>query len=145
MKTLIKLTAASVLGLSIVGGAVAADVIDERKKGFKGHVENMKAVKAAVESGDAATAVDPAQAMLAYAKRIESLFPEGSGEGDTRALPAIWSDWDGFQKAAANHVAAVEQLVAAATSGDASAVGAQLKATGGTCGACHKEYRAEKK
>lgn len=145
MKTMTKLAAAAVLGLTLAAGAASADVVDERQKGFKAHVENMKAVKAAVESGDASAAVAPSQAMLAYAKRIPDLFPEGSGTGDTRALPAIWSNWSGFEEASANHVAAVEKLVATAESGDASALGDQLKATGGTCGACHKEFRAEKK
>lgn len=145
MKTMMKLAAATALGLTMVAGTVSADVVDERKKGFKGHVENMKAVKAAAESGDAAAAVGPAEAMLAYAKSIVDRFPEGSGTGETRALPAIWSDWEGFKKAASDHVAAVEKLVATAAAGDPFAVDEQLKATGGTCGACHKEYRAEKK
>ncbi|MDF1793360.1 MAG: cytochrome c [Thalassobaculaceae bacterium] len=145
MKTSTKLAAIAVLGLTMIAGMASADVVDTRQKGFKAHVGNMKAVQAAVESGNAAAAVDPAKAMLAYAESIPSLFPEGSGEGETRALPAIWSDWAGFEKAASNHVAAVEKLVAMAESGDASALGDQLKATGGTCGACHKAYRAEKK
>ena len=92
-----------------------------------------------------AAAVAPATAMVAFAKTIVDLFPEGSDGGETRALPEIWSDWDGFKKVTSDHVAATEKLLAAAVSGDASAVGAQLKATGGTCGACHKPYRAEKK
>ena len=136
--------AAALLGLTLVAGAASADVIDERQKGFKQHVENMKAVKAAVESGNASAAVAPATAMVAFAKTVPGLFPEGSGTGDTRALPAIWSDWQGFEKASADHIAAVEKLQAAAQSGDASALGDQLKVTGATCGACHKPYRAEK-
>ncbi|MCR9071216.1 MAG: cytochrome c [Alphaproteobacteria bacterium] len=143
MKSLTTL-AAALIGLTMVAGTVSADVIDDRQRGFKQHVENMKAVKAAVESGNASAAVAPATAMVAFAKTVPSLFPEGSGTGDTRALPAIWSDWAGFEKVAMEHVAAVEKLQAAAQSGDASALGAQLKATGATCGACHKPYRAEK-
>lgn len=144
MKMFSKFAAAAALGMTMVAGAAFADIVDERVKGFKAHVENLKAVKAAVESGNASDAVVPAEAMVVYAKTIPSLFPEGSGTGDTRALPAIWSDWAGFEKAAADHVDAVVELQAAAESGDAAALGEQLKATGATCGACHKAYRAEK-
>jgi cytochrome c556 len=35
------------------------------------------------------------------------------------------------------------KLVTVAGSGDAAAVGAQFKATGATCGACHRQFRAE--
>jgi cytochrome c556 len=144
MKTVSTLALAAVLGITMAAGAAFADIVDERVKGFKAHVENLKAVKAAVDSGDASAAVDPAKEMVAFAKTIPSLFPEGSGTGDTRALPTIWSDWAGFEKVAADHLEAVEELEAAAESGDAAALGAQLKATGATCGACHKAYRAEK-
>lgn len=144
MKMFSKLAMAAVLGMTMVAGAASADVVDQRVKGFKAHSDNLKAVKAAVDSGDASAAVDPAKAMVIWAKQIPEMFPEGSGTGDTRALPAIWSDWAGFEKAAANHLAAVEKLEAVAESGDASALGDQLKATGGTCGACHKQFRAEK-
>lgn len=136
--------AAALFGLTLVAGAASADVIDDRQKGFKQHLENLKAVKAAVESGNASAAVTPASDMVVFAKTVPDLFPEGSGSGDTAALPAIWSDWDGFEEVASDHVAAVEKLLAAAESGDASELGAQLKATGATCGACHDDYRAKK-
>lgn len=139
-----KLAMAAVLGLTMVAGTASADVVSQRKEGFKAHASNMKAVKAAVDSGTASAAVDPAKAMVAWAKQIPEMFPEGSGTGDTRALPAIWSDWAGFEKVFTDHLAAVEKLAAVAEAGDAAALGEQLKATGGTCGACHKAYRAEK-
>jgi len=144
MKVLTKLAAATVIGLSMAAGAVSADVIEDRKKGFKGHVENIKAVGAAVKAGDASAAVAPATEMVAFSKTIVDLFPEGTADGDTRALPKIWSDWEGFKKVSADHVVETEKLLAAAQSGDTGALGAQLKATGASCGACHKPYRAEK-
>ncbi|WP_028794264.1 c-type cytochrome [Thalassobaculum salexigens] len=144
MKMFSTLAMVAALGMTMVAGAAFADVVDERVKGFKAHGDNLKAVKAAVDSGNASAAVEPAKAMVVFAKSIPSRFPEGSGTGDTRALPAIWSDWAGFEKAAADHLAAVQKLEAVAEAGDAAALGEQLKATGATCGACHKAYRAEK-
>lgn len=143
MKTFSMLAMTAVLGMTMVAGAASADIADQREKGFKEHVSNLKAVKAAVDAGDASLAVEPAKEMVVWAEKIPEMFPEGSGDG-TDALPAIWSDWAGFQEAAANHLAAVEKLAAVAESGDTSALGEQLKATGGTCGACHKQFRAEK-
>ena len=142
MKMLSTLAVAAVLGMAMIAGTASADIADQREKGFKAHAGNLKAVKAAMESGNASAAVEPAKAMVAWAKKIPEMFPEGSGEG-TDALPAIWSDWAGFEKAAANHLAAVEKLEAVAEAGDASALGDQLKATGATCGACHKAYRKD--
>ena len=142
MKMLSTLAMAAVLGTAMIAGTASADIADQREKGFKAHLSNLKAVKAAVESGDASAAVEPAKAMVVWAKKIPEVFPEGSGEG-TDALPAIWSDWAGFEEDAADHVAAVEKLAAVAEAGDASALGAQLKATGATCGACHKAYRKD--
>ena len=142
MKKISTLAVAVILGVTMVAGMASADIADQREKGFKAHAANLKAVKAAVEAGDASLAVEPAKGMVAWAKQIPEMFPEGSGEG-TDALPAIWSDWAGFEEAAANHLAAVEKLEAVAEAGDASALGDQLKATGATCGACHKKYRAD--
>jgi cytochrome c556 len=145
MRALSKLAAVAVLGMAMTAGAVAADVVDDRKKGFKAHGDNIKAVSAAVKAGNAADAVAPATKMVAFAGTIEGLFPEGSNQGETRALPKIWSDWAGFQKVTNDHIAATKALLAAAESGDVAATGAALKATGASCGACHKPYRAEKK
>lgn len=144
MRTLTKLAAVAVVGLSMIGGTVAADVVADRKEGFKAHSQNIKAVKAAVDAGDASAAVGPAEKMIAYAEKLVSLFPEGSGTGETRAKSEIWSDWEGFKKVASAHVEETKKLLAAAEAGDVAALGAQLKATGGSCGACHKPYRAEK-
>ncbi len=145
MRTLTLFTASSIIALSMIAGTVAADVLSDRKDGFKAHADNIKAVKAAVESGNAADAVAPAEKMVAFAKQIDGLFPAGSGSGETRAKPEIWSDWAKFQEVSAAHVAETEKLVAVAKSGDASALGAQLKATGASCGACHKPFRLPKK
>ena len=144
MRRLTSLMAAATIGLSMIAGTVVADVVDDRKKGFKAHVDNIKAVKAALDSGNAAAAVAPAGDMAAFAKQIVSLFPQGSGAGDTRAKEEIWSDWAKFQAVAAAHVDETEKLVQAAQSGDTGALGAQLKATGESCGACHKPFRKPK-
>ena len=144
MRYLIRAAAVGAVILATFGGAVAADVIAERKEVMNGNGGAMKAIKAAVEGGKTADAVAPAEKIAASLKTFPSLFPKGSGEGDTDAMPAIWTDWAEFEKAAANTSAAAEKLAMIAKGGDASATGDALKALGGTCGACHKPFRKPK-
>jgi cytochrome c556 len=121
-----------------------ADVIEKRQDAMKGNSANAKAIKAAVESKDYATVEAKAKDIMATADRIPSLFPKGSTAGKTKAKPEIWEKSDDFAKAAKNLSKAAGELAAAAKSGDDAAVGTKVKALGDACGACHKQFRAEK-
>lgn len=144
MRNLVCATAACVVVLATLGGAMAAGVISERQEVMKGNGNAMKAIKAAVEGGKATDAVAPAQAVAASMKKVPALFPQGSGEGETDAKPEIWVEWAKFEKAAADTAAAAEQLAMVAKGGDAAATGEAMKALGGTCGGCHKPFRKPK-
>ncbi len=73
---------------------------------------------------------------------VERGFAPGSDKGKTRAKPAIWENPEDFaEKLAALRMEAAA-LSAAAKSGDKAAAVAQFKKTGGTCKACHDEYKA---
>ena len=141
MRYLVRAAAVGAVILATVGGALAADVVAERKEAMKANGAAMKAIKAAVEGGKAADAVAPAETIAASMKKVPALFPKGSGAGDTDALPEIWTDWAKFEQASANSAAAADKLAMVAKSGDAGATGDALKALGGTCGACHKPFR----
>jgi cytochrome c556 len=75
---------------------------------------------------------------------VAPLFPAGTDNASndkTHALPAIWQGTDDFlSKYADMHKAALSVQTAAA--GGADGLKAALGGLGGTCGACHKEYRA---
>ncbi|MFC3227406.1 c-type cytochrome [Marinibaculum pumilum] len=134
--------AAAAAMVAASGGAMA-DVLAEREAGFKQNLKNMKAMAASLKAGEVKAMQAPAEEIAAYAAKIPDLFPAGSGEGDTEALPTIWQDWDDFTaKAKANGDAAMV-LAKAAAGGDAAEAGAALKALGGTCGACHDKFRKE--
>ena len=69
--------------------------------------------------------------------------PVGSESDESRALPKIWSDADGYAEklsAFEQNVAALNQAVA---SGDQSAIAPAFKDVAGACKACHKAYRAD--
>ena len=120
-----------------------ASVLDERKAGFRSLGQSMEAIQRIVEGRQpAAGAVAPARVIAEFAPRIKTLFPPGSDRGETRALPAIWSDRAGFDRVADAFVPAAAALLAAAESGDSARLASQLQATGQACGACHRPYRA---
>lgn len=88
--------------------------------------------------------VEPATAIARWMEQYPSLFPPGSDKGDnTKALPAIWKNFATFQKDAANASAAAQKLATLAKADNAAGFAAQLKVLGGTCGTCHKEFRAK--
>jgi cytochrome c556 len=74
---------------------------------------------------------------------IEPLFPEGTGTGETNALPKIWQDNAGFQEKRKAAIAAAADMVQAADSGDPGKIRAALGALGKSCGNCHKPYRVD--
>lgn len=133
--------------------AGSEDSIKQRIDLMRKHVlKNWKPIKAYAKKGKgSATDVQKnAQALNAAAKKITALFPAGTGRGAypdkvTRALPAIWTDWKGFEKAA--YVLANEsgKLAKVAATGDAEAIRKQIGTTGKLgCGGCHKPFRGAK-
>lgn len=74
------------------------------------------------------------------------LFPEGTSNADlpgqTRALPAIWADIEGYVEAERDFARAAQAVQAVAGDGldGTRPLFAEL---GGTCRACHSDFRAE--
>ena len=128
-----------------VGGVARADGVDPiltRQAGLDLLAGNFAGIKAVVVAGgDVKTLEAPAKAIQKWGALFPTLFPAGSGTGNTKAAPEIWTDMDGFKKDAMALSAAGEKLAAAAKAGDATAVAAAFKETGEACGACHKAYR----
>lgn len=63
--------------------------------------------------------------------------------GNTKALPAIWAKPADFKKAGDNMQAEMVKLAAAANAGDADGFKKQFGVVGGTCKACHDDFRAK--
>lgn len=73
---------------------------------------------------------------------IPALFPEGSIVGGSKALPAIWENWEAFTAIVDTGIAAAEAGIAAAEAGDAAGYGTAVKTIMGTCGQCHQQFRS---
>jgi cytochrome c556 len=130
---------AALLGMACL--PASAGVIEDRKANFKANNASMRTIGGALGAGDFATIAAEAQKIADWAAVMPDYFPEGSGTGDTSARPAIWENFEGFTAAAkANHDAALT-LLAAAEAGDVNAAKSALGEVGGTCKACHQQFK----
>jgi cytochrome c556 len=121
------------------------DPIAVRQAAFSLNNSDFAFIRSVVAAkGDVKQLEGPARAMAKWAAIIPTMFPKGSETGgDTKALPTIWSDPDGFQKVAVAFGDAATKLATDAKAADADAVAADSKALGEQCGTCHKTYRAK--
>lgn len=132
------------IGVGSIARADGYDPIETRQAGQDLLAGTFAGIRAVVTAkGDVKTLESPAQAMARWIRQFPTQFPMGSGGGhNTKALPAIWSDPAGFQKAAGDLADAATKLAELAKAGDAEAVVAQVQVVGDACGACHRRYRA---
>jgi cytochrome c556 len=138
--TLIVAVVGALAAAGMVGGTTVAlaqaDVIKQRQDNRKQAAAAMRAIKAVVD------AKSDAKVVVTQAAKLK-MFPPGSDKGETKALPAIWSDMAGFQAAHKNADAAYDKLAVAGGSGDFTAIAAAFADTGKACGACHDKFRAK--
>lgn len=143
----------SVLALSMLmfAGAVtaaAADQVTARQKNFKQVGGASKAMADEFKKAQPSVQVLQANAktIAALAPQVPRWFPKGSGPesgAKTKALPLIWQNTAGFNKAAGNFAAAARNLNAAAATGDAAKIRTAFTAVGGTCKGCHDTFRSK--
>ncbi|EPX82134.1 c-type cytochrome [Salipiger mucosus] len=133
------------LGGALVAGTVAGAWAHSGAEGVvKDRMDAMKAMQDAVKtitpmmSGqadyDAAAVREAADVIEARAgKELTELFPEGSIEGPSEALPAIWQDTERFRTLAARLKTAAEGLGLASENGQHGA-GSMMGDQGGMMG-----------
>ncbi len=122
-------------------GVASADVIAERKAGFKGNVAALKTIKAALGAGDLTPVVGAAESVADWSARMTEYFPEGSDEGETNARMDIWLDFDDFTAKAKSAENAALKLAALARDGDMDGAKQGFKTLAGTCKTCHQSYK----
>lgn len=99
--------------------------------------------KGEIEYDEAATSKAAANIAALTQYDAQSLFVEGTAEGqidDSEALPAIWEKPDDFAKKFAGLSDAAAGSAEAVMGGQAN-VGPALQKLGGACKACHDDYR----
>ena len=70
-------------------------------------------------------------------------FPDGSHTGKTRAKPGIWDNKADFESKYQDLQEATLELEKAALTKDRAAIVEKFKAAGGTCKACHDDYKSK--
>lgn len=92
---------------------------------------------------DAGAAASNAAVAESMSKLPWAGFVDGSDKGDTKAKPEIWSDKAKFMAASEKMQGEMTKLATVAKGGNIDAIKAQVGATGGTCKACHDDFRKE--
>ena len=92
-----------------------------------------------------AVASDAAAEIAKHAVHFPEIFPEGSTEKPSEALPAIWENWEEFLAIFNQMKSDADAL--AELAGNASgpeAIKAQFGLVGRSCGTCHEKFRLKK-
>lgn len=148
-KALARVVFGGALALGLVGAVAVAHadaVFEKREAAMKQAGGALKALGGAAKAGTVGPAeVAKAEELAAFAAMLPDLFPEGSLSAESRALPEIWTDAEGWQAKVAEFTAAADAVAAAAKAGDAAALDEAVGATGPTCGGCHKVFRGPSK
>jgi cytochrome c556 len=143
------LSTAATLGLGLASLAAAQQegakgVVAVRQATMDANAKHMNAVKAILTE-------DPqlvkhvafhAQAIAEAAEYAPEMFPEGSTQPPTAALPAVWDKPDQFKQAAERAHGLADKLAETSRGGDAQATLAAFAALGKEgCGGCHETFR----
>lgn len=147
---------AFVTGLALASAVIATpamaqfqkpeDAIKYRKASFTvmaAHFSRIGAMASGKAPFDAKVAADNAAIVESLGKLPWAAFGAGTDKGDTRALPAIWTEQADFKAGADKMQAEIGKLVAATKTGNLDNVKAAFGAAGQTCKACHDDYRKD--
>jgi len=153
LKNLIVLSGA-LIGLAVVvlpqentPGVSGLDAIAARQASLDMSSLTFRSMGQAMKAGQEPKSVGYAAAALAkWAKALPGMFPPGTGKDETsvfsQALPAIWKDRAGFDRAAANYADATRRLAALAQANDTAGFTKQLEEVNQACNSCHGRYKA---
>ena len=122
-----------------------AQLVEARQGGMTMSVMTLTTISRAAESdGPVKGASFAASGLASFAKSLPSLFAaETQAIEGTEALPAIWSDPDGWTMKVDEYQAATQALQTAASANDREAFVAAVGRTKAACASCHASYRAE--
>lgn len=146
MKSARILATASLVSITMAGSLAAhADATNpavikrmEAMKAIGGSMKTLSGMAKGEMAFDAAKANAAVATIAEQGMMVPALFEANETDPETEALPAIWENWDDFAKKSDDMVMAAKGV---AEISDQGAIGAALGQIGGTCKACHDDYR----
>jgi cytochrome c556 len=137
------------LCLALSGTALAhsgaSGIVGERMEAMESIADAMKAVGNMIRGKshfDPKLAEDAATAIEVHASEIPQLFPEGTDQAPSEALPAIWDDWEQFTAMAGELREEAASLSQEAETGEkAEDLAARFAQLAQTCTNCHEQFR----
>ena len=139
-----KIITKAVLISALFVGVAFADAISERQAAMKTIGQTMKGLTAMANGDvdfDANTAKMGLMQIESAAAQLPNLYPEGSGEGETEASPAIWTDNAKFTEVLNKFVADTK---VDAVPADSFELSDKLDVISTNCKACHADFRIKK-
>ena len=138
------LVAAAMLTVPTI--AAAPDTIKARQANFKAMGKSMKLISDELKKDMPSYAVIRRESLTLEraGARVSGFFPKGTGAEagvKTGARGIIWTKPADFRTAAANLNSATRNLRLVTAGTDVGKIRAALGATGGTCKACHDQFR----
>jgi cytochrome c556 len=141
-----------VTALILTAGAAAAHegatgIVAQRMEAMKQMGQHMKALGhllAGKTPFDPEAASRLTQTLHEHCGHVMHMFPPGSDGHHSEATPAVWTNRAEFDARMRRFDAAIEELMAAAASGDKAQLAAEFKAVGQECSGCHDNFRQKK-
>ena len=146
-KLLLSLVVAT-LASSAMAQVKPEDAIKFRQSGYAFMAWNMGRIKANVEGGqfNKEEVIKAANAIQAIANSgMGALYLPGTDKGTgwekTRVKPAFFTDKEGVTKVAMAFNKEANEMAKVAATGDVAAIREQVGKLGGTCKACHDDFK----
>jgi cytochrome c556 len=146
-KRIILLTATIGLGLASLAAAQqegAKGVVAIRQATMDANAKHMNAIKAILTEDPQLIKLVAfhAEAIAEAAEYVPEMFPDGSTDKPTAALPVIWEKPDQFKQVAERAHVLAGKLAETSQGGDVQATLAAFAALGKEgCGGCHETFR----
>lgn len=152
MRIIKKAAVGGLAACAVAGVALAHDgatgMVMQRMEAMKEIGSGMKVIAAMVKGEKAfdGAAVEAAANVIAgHAKHMPHMFPEGSLDKPTEALPVIWTQWDRFTELSSQlERDALELAAAGKSAGSVEEILPLLGKVGNSCKECHQDFRLAK-
>ena len=97
---------------------VTADIILDRKLGFRSDKLALRAITSSIRQKDFDQIIEKSNIILHWSSLIKRHFPEGSNKGDTQASIGIWTDPESLKQRIYENSEAIKSLILTAKSKD---------------------------